>query len=420
MIEKKKSKSIALPALRGLMGNWVYYSCLMNMDEIAQRVQYVDEIHQNENLSDMIQRQLTGKRSEEIAEYLKTQNERFFNSLVVATYGGQPNWHALSDVRNKSGIAELENLDEDTVASIGFLTFSGDEKLFALDGQHRLAGIKRAMKNGLNQDPYDELPIIFVAHRKSQVGLKRTRRLFTTLNKTARPVSKGDIIALDEDDVMAICVRRLIEETEMFSGDRIAFVASNNMPVSNASSLTTIGNLYDILTILFVDVQSDMRKRKSDLQRVRPGDEELDAYFKYAERLFSLFRKNFSELDKFFGAKNTNSVVKKYRGGHGGNALFRPIGLEILMKIIAKLSKNMSLGQAVKLTAKLPRKLNEQPYEWLMWDPQKKTISNSHKVTLREALLYMLDDSKFSESILLERYRKDTGQDRISLPEKII
>lgn len=33
---------------------------------------------------------------------------------------------------------------------------------------------------------------------------ERTHRLFTTLNKSAKPVAKADIIALDEDDTMAI------------------------------------------------------------------------------------------------------------------------------------------------------------------------------------------------------------------------
>ena len=105
---------------------------------------------------------------------------------------------------------------------------------------------------------------------------ERTRRLFATPNKTARPVSKDDIIALDEDDVMAICVRRLIEETKLFSGERIAFVASNNMPVGNTASLTTIGNSYDVLTILFTRAQSKYKKQRVELQRVQPNDAELD------------------------------------------------------------------------------------------------------------------------------------------------
>ena len=84
--------------------------------------------------------------------------------------------------------------------------------------------------------------MIFVAHEATPKGLQRTSRLFTTVNRTAVAVSKGDIIALDEDDVMGqICVRRLIEDTDLFRDDSLASVANNNMPVRNRTSLSTIG-----------------------------------------------------------------------------------------------------------------------------------------------------------------------------------
>lgn len=416
---KKKTNQIVLPALRGIMGDWVYYSCLMDIVQISERVRYAEEIHQNKLLSDMIQRRLKTGRSEQIARYLRTQPERFFNSLVIATYGGQPNWHALSDVRSKDKKPELKDLDDETIGSLGFLTLRGDEKLFALDGQHRLAGIKKVVKDGLDQDPHDELSVIFVAHKETAKGLERTRRLFTTLNKTARPVSKGDIIALDEDDAMAICVRWLIEKTDMFSGDRIAFVASNNIPVKNVTAFTTIGNLYDVLTILFTASEFNLRKQKSDLQRVRSSDEDLESYFKYAKDFFTQLRRHFEELNDFFDSDDTSTVVAKYRGNHGGNALFRPIGLEIFVRIIARLTHDMSLPQAVKQAALLPRELTEEPFAELMWDTSTSTIVNSHKVTLREMLLYLLDRSKYSDVTLLERYRRETGHDAIDLPEPV-
>ena len=417
-----KAREIVLPALRGLMGDWVYYCCLMNLGELSSRVQYAEEIHNNKALSDMIQRQLKKGRSAEIAAYLKDQPERFFNSLVIATYGGQPNWHELSSVRSKADHEDLKELQEDTIASVGFLTLRGDENLFALDGQHRLAGIKKAVKEGLDDDPYDDVSVIFVEHEKTSHGLERTRRLFTTLNKTARPVSKGDIIALDEDDVMAICVRRLIERTELFSGRRIAAVASNNMPVSNTTSLTTIGNLYDVLAILFTNARSSLRARRLDLQRIRPSDEKLDEYFIFAQDLFTHLRGSFEELEAFFSEQDTSLIVQEYRGSHGGKALFRPLGLELFTRIIARLTKDMTLENAVEMAALLPPNLDQPPFEWLMWDSNKNTIVNGHKVTLREVLLYMLGKNakNYSEGTLLERYRRDTGLESVELPKKLV
>ena len=417
-----KPTRLLLPALRGIMGDWVYYSCLMSLNEISSRVHYARDIHKHAALSQMIQRRLEGERSEKIADYLKRQPQRFFNSLVVATYGGSPNWHPLEEVRDRRQRGRLKDLTQETVESVGFLALRGDEKLFALDGQHRLAGIKRTIKDGIEQDPYDEVSVIFVAHEATPKGLQRTRRLFTTLNKTAVAVSKGDIIALDEDDVMAICVRRLIEDTDLFRDDRIAFVANNNMPVRNRTSLTTIGNLYDMLTILFTSSAFALKRRKADLQKIRPEDAELDAYFDYAKSYFHWLRRYFEELEEFFAATKTEPIVSKYRGTHGGNALFRPIGLELFTRIVARLTRSGSLESAVRLASRLPRSLSDEPYVGLMWDRSSRTILNGHKVTLREILCYLIGQNakNYTERTLLERYRRETGDDEATLPKKVL
>lgn len=417
-----KSEPMILPALRGVMGNWVYYSCLMQLGELSSRVSFARDIHEHEGLSSMIQRALVKRRRQEIADYIRTQPQRFFNSLVIAVYGGEPNWHALVNVRNRRLDSLLENLDPETVESVGFLTLRGDERLFALDGQHRLAGIKSVVSEGYEPAMDDEVSVILVAHERTTTGLERTRRLFTTLNKTARPVTKGDIIALDEDDVMAICVRRLIEQTDLFRGDRVAFVQSNNVPTTNVECLTTIGNLYDILTILFSQANSPLRKQKQFLQRSRPDDEELDRYFDYAKDYFTRLRTHFGEIDEFFRAERASDVVRKYRGPHGGSALYRPIGLDIFTQIVVRSTKSLSLDSAVQLTSRLPRDLEQPPYSGLMWDPSSQTIISGNRVTLREILCYMIGTNgpNYSEPALLRRYRRDTGDEAIELPRPLV
>ena len=89
----------------------------------------------------------------------------------------------------------------------------------------------------------DLVPVILVGHKRTAAGMQRTRRLFTTLNKTAVPVKKRDIIALDEDDVMAIIVRQLVENEQQFKDPKIAVITSQNIPVGNRVCLTTISSL---------------------------------------------------------------------------------------------------------------------------------------------------------------------------------
>ena len=416
-----KSDLIVLPAIRGIMGDWVYYSVLMSLGEIGKRLQYAQEIPQGKReLSKEIQRQVKKKRGKEIAEYIRTQPEYFFNSLVVAVYDGEPRWHAQKNI--SASEEYLNDLDEETIGSIGFLKFDGGEQLFAIDGQHRLAGIKALLKDDPeNKSKDDKIPVIFVSHANTEQGLKRTRRLFTTLNKKAQKVSKDDIIMLDEDDVMAICTRWLIEKKIFKFENIILRVASNNMPSSNTSHFTTIGTLYDILTILFTKAGTKLQQSEKKLQDKRPPDNELDAYFELAKKYFDLLRQNFGEIDELFTATDTDAVVKKQRGKHGGNALFRPMGVEIFTLIIAALTvdKGMALEKAVEIAAKLPRDLNKPPYENIIWSPKAERILSDRKITLRETLLYMIDCSKMKRDNLEERYKAEKDDEKAELPDQI-
>lgn len=266
-----KPGPLALPALRGAVGDWIYYSCLMPITEIALRVKYADEIHPDKALSELIQRSLEGPRAKHIAEYLTTK-ERFFNSLVLATYGGSPDWLEVGNFKSSNNAEILKLVPEPSKDALGFLGLSGSEKIFAIDGQHRLAGIRRAIADGTDLSQ-EQAPVILVGHKKDAAGMQRTRRLFTTLNKTAVAVRKRDIIALDEDDVMAIVARRLVETNSSFQDPKIAVIGSQNIPVGNRICLTTISSLYDTLKLLFM---FDLGQRTDrSLRFNRPSDERL-------------------------------------------------------------------------------------------------------------------------------------------------
>ena len=198
----------SFPSIQCHMGDWAYFVTVLSFSEVASRIYRADEIHTNQGLNDMIQRELS-ERVEDIAVYLKSQSDRFFNAIVVGVYGGSPNWYPVDiDERQDEGPSELS---QNARESIGILELSGKERLFAVDGQHRVEGIKLALREAETLRD-EELAVIFVAHRETTVGLLRTRRLFTTLNKYAKPVKKSEIIALDEDDADAIVTRRLVDE----------------------------------------------------------------------------------------------------------------------------------------------------------------------------------------------------------------
>jgi DNA sulfur modification protein DndB len=408
-------EKLFIPALRGVFGDWIYYSCLVPATIVAERISFANELHKNKNLSDLIQREIKTRRGAEIAHYLETEKERFFNSLVVAVYNGQPEWYEF-DIKSQSKEVSVDDIPSNAVHSFGFIHLVGPEKLFALDGQHRLAGLKKVLTEGKKLD--DEISVILVGHKNTVKGLQRTRRLFTTLNKTAIPVSKGEKIALDENDVMAIVVRRMVEQNRKFEGDRIAYKTTNNLTAKDDQSLTTIGNLYDVLGILFARIMKKAKLR--DLQYSRPDDATLEDYYTSAVEFFELLEDNIPELKAYFKASKFGEVVGDNRGSFGGSVLFRPLGLAIYAEAIAELSRTRSLNESIRLIAKIPRNLSAKPFADILWDRKRRVILPTGRVLARNLILYMLGDNRGVDKLQRD-YARALGKDvsKVQLPQPL-
>ncbi|EGR2240179.1 DGQHR domain-containing protein [Vibrio cholerae] len=345
------SKRILLPCLRGSIGNWVTYTCLMRLQEIVDLISYAEDIHKSKKLSKMIQRELKKDRQKEIGEYLLNDEEAFFNSLVVAIYNGEPKWHQFDAIKNKSttGLDEFETFDYAN-ESLGYLSLTKDESIFALDGQHRLSGIEYA----INRDPdlaYKQIPVTFIPHFNDEEGLIRTRRLFTTLNKKAKPVNKAAIISLDEDDLAACITRYLVENNDNFSEDKIKFQANNNVSYTDTSVITTIGNLYDLVKIILKD---GFGLKPKEIDNYRRGEDFKIDITNKTEELFDYFFSSIPELNEFQTSDERDKVVTRCRQKlDGGHFLFRPLGLRVFMLALCKYSSlrakdDVSFSQSVE------------------------------------------------------------------------
>ncbi len=406
--------SVFVPALRGRMGDWVYYSCLFTLEMLAEKVKYANELHPSKLLSNLIQRELDRGRAAEIAEYLK-ESQRFFSSLVIAVYGGDPEWLEIGRLKPpKNAKFDEADIPETVRHSIGFLRLRGDERLFAIDGQHRLAGVKAAVSAG---EPIaeDEVSVLLVAHKLTKPGFRRSRRLFTTLNRRAVPVSKGEIIALDEDDTMAICVRRFLEESELFTDERLADQPTNNLPVGDTKSITTIGNLYDVLSVLFEKCKKELSHVR--LRYNRPKDTVIDAHYLYAQQYFASPQNSFPVLRAYFNADEPTLVVQKHRGDFGGNVLLRPVGLLLFTEIIAILHEHYLLSRAIGFAATLPQQLDKPPYADILWDTRGKKMIPAGRPLVRRLLLYVLGDERsiLKSAVAYTQKTGDTQPGRILL-----
>jgi DNA sulfur modification protein DndB len=286
--------------------------------------------------------------------------------------------------------------------------------------------MKMAVKDG--GDLLEELvPVILVGHGIDEAGSRRTRRLFTTLNKTAIPVNKKDIIALDEDDVMAITARRMVERDPGFKDPKVAVVASESMPANNHESLITIAALYDLLKLLFM--HRDNARGDYKLRFNRPPDDELDAYHTTAKNYFAALGRAFPPMAEFLKARNPGQVVPKYRTGEGGHILFRALGLEIATRaaIAAAKRDGSTIEKAVAdVISKMPVDLAQPPYAGIIWDTARSTIRPANKTLARRLVFHMLrlPVSARQQATLEGDFRAALGYERddakVKLPKPVI
>lgn len=397
-----QQEPIFLPALRATMGDWVYYLSFMSMRDIASRISVVDDIHTSQSLKDFLQRRLTDN-SKKIATYLLGQEQRFFNAIVVGTYGGSPIWHEIS-IKGRGKITEVP---ENVEGVMGLLELQGNETLFAIDGQHRVKGIKEAI-NKAETLTKEEVCTIFVkgviANKRDQdpEGYQRTRRLFSTLNRYAKVVQMRDIIALDEDDVVAITTRRLLEEHTLLI-DRVDMGHSKSMRPTDKTNLTTLVTLYDVMDIVLRDRKRGWR----DYKRWRPPEVEVEAFYRKAFQFWDQLCSQFNSLEELRHSSQEDSFAGSQRGPNGGNLLFRPVGLMLIGHVVANLSSSMEMdfSEAIEAIGRTPTNLSDFPWVGLLWDSTNKrmlTAKENQKVArqiLYNALGGDLDKSPYKTTI---------------------
>lgn len=383
-------KNNKIPVIQATIGNWTYYTGVMSFYDIAECVSPINNaLHKSQSLSDAIQRSITGNYLA-IKEYILNQDERFFNAIVLAIYDGNPNWIEV----------ELE-IEGDTFYNLGFLSFSGDEKLFPVDGQHRVAGIKEALVN--NESLKNEkVPVIFIGHKTSNEGMQRTRRLFSTLNRYAKPVSKKDIVALDEDDIVAITTRYLVESHVLFEKERVVFSLQKGISSSNKKAFTSLITLSDCVDELFKYYFSFFKNSANfesyrkmyfpekrsigvkDFKRFRPSDEVIDDFISFNTRYWNKLIK-LNDIDEYI-KDNSEEPSSLYRNKeNGGNVLFRPIGLVPFVQATISDAKNyefenlddVDFEQVISDFKNVCFKLSDRPWKNVIWDPFTKTIKTT-------------------------------------------
>lgn len=389
------------PALRATQGSWVYYIVKMSARELSGSVRFAYEVYDDRTLDEAIQRVLNeGRIKKEIVEYLKRQPDRFFASIVIAALNGDPKFYPV-EITDDPSFAIFRD-DRRLNETFGVLKFDGTQKYYALDGQHRLAAIKTLMDrdNTLsdgapkNFEKEEYSVIVVVPNQEDEIEgfMQKYRRLFSNLNRYAKPTDQATNIIMDEDDTFAILTRRIISEHPFFrSGGpqkksiRVKTSKGKNLKMGDPF-ITSIEMLYDINTIL---LNSRNRKNKGwgwqsnegddikSFKRFRTSEEYLEKLYEELRIYWDSILNEIPELQNDPSKMRTHEIAEVENDrDEVDHLLFWPIGQQMLAKIVRQMldqrlpdpsNYDESLvREALKGLGQLEWRLNKPPWKYFL------------------------------------------------------
>jgi DNA sulfur modification protein DndB len=385
----------------------------MSASEISQTVLAAKDIREAQSLDEELQRSLR-ERASEIANYLCTREQRFFNSIIIGVYEGLPEWH---EFIIDSKIEELGGDSESLSDTVGLLEFTGLEKMFAIDGQHRVAGIKHAFDNSVDLSTKalncniseDRYAVILVAHIDDTSGRKRTRQLFSDINRKAKSVPKKDQIIIDEETLTHIVTRRVYAEYKYFSnGTLIDHIHENtNLKNDDFEHFTNLTNLNTAITKL---KPLYTKKRKSNEWDEANVVSLKDVVINFLDTIIE----NIPEYRAFFIDKSVSlQEVRK----NNSYILFRPVGFTLLSKLYAYYAKRKSINEFTSHISKLNFVSPTGDFDKILWNNGKMEAKANHQSLAYTLSLYLLGNDVDTDK-LLSNYRRILKNENIELPER--
>lgn len=413
-----KRGKLVLPCLRGVIGDWVYYSSVMTAQQVSEWVMPVKDIRESKTLDEYLQRDLKDEKKIKISKYILNDQQHFFNSIIIGIFGDVPEWVSLSYLSGKLKGRKImdEEVEKYVSESSGLMVFNGTEKMFALDGQHRVEGIKLAFENkGKNSTKHkledDQFSVIFVGHLDDKLGRKRSRKLFSDINKNAKPVGRVDKIKIDEEDINAIVSRRIYAEYKYFKDTNIiALSETSNLDKNDSEHFANLATLDSVCKKL----KKLYRKEKN----LPDWDEKnVEQFYKIVTGFYDFVIDNIKEYDQYFNKKSLTLEAARKENKY---FLFRPIGLIMLAKLYVNFFNDLAFLK--KNIGKISFVMPESPLNKIVWSNGKMSAIAVNQNLAFDLILYMFN--KYPENKtedLLNRYKTITKQDqeKVKLPEKL-
>ena len=420
-----------VPAMKARLGNTNYYIVSMKIGELANRAKILSEQPEwkDSTIEELYQRKINYNRVEnQIAPYLARTKARFFGSVILAARNfDEDQFESLEDLAGSDLVQRPSKAYRGATSGMGVITFTGGEVLEPLDGQHRIKALKCAISGvGNNEqklsfapDPdlaNEEVCVILVPHE-----LRRSRKIFTTVNKYAKNTTTNENIIVNDDDIIACITRQIANEV---ISARLVNMDSNTLTVKSGyfTTLTTIYNITEaILTNKFGPFSANDKKSLPDKAKVKTYENAAKNFWEQITKDIDKWR--LALEDKSPNGDNYRMEMRKT------NLLGKPTVQQVIINAYIRLRKTkMSHHQACDRLNKIYLTIPADPADRPEWYSVCMTAGNNmHNKLMSLAgriIAYIAgeDLTKVSKDKLLAEYRKnhwDKGSSKVKLPPQV-
>ncbi len=412
-----------IAAMKGKLGSTDYFVVVMKAKELVEKAIIPSEMDdwETQTLEEKEQRDINYTRvKNQIAPYLANDKDRFFGSIILTAKGLTiENFEPIAEVATKG----LPHLYKTTAKAMGFLTLEGGEQLIPLDGQHRLKAIQFAIEGKDEKDRVisgmsacsdlanEDVTVILIPHDQ-----KKSRKIFTKVNRYAKPTTTGQNLVTDDDDFIAVSAR-MIANNEGIIGANLVKYKSNALADKEKffTTLATIAECNNAIVEEFFG-SIDRTCPIGDLERQNLYEEKINEVWEHLTENIKIFSAMLADKTPD-GDEKRQEIREDYLLG-------KPVPQVCIFKAFIYLvnSNKYTYKEASDILNKIDWKKDAELWDRLLMSGSK-IITKNGKIATR--IIYYIaggDMDKKDEDSLLEDYKKlfpHEEQNDIVLPEKV-
>tara|TARA_A100001011_G_scaffold395476_1_gene490578 strand:- start:503 stop:1864 length:1362 start_codon:yes stop_codon:yes gene_type:complete len=382
-----------VPAIKGFIGDKLYYQCTMNAKDLIARTEPVEEYFSQDEIDEQgekgkLQRKLNSRYLTEVAPYLLRNNDRFIPSIVVNLDTDLCEFNSLEEktitVEGKvHKVADSFQFDyRDQAKNLGFLHIKDVGSMYILDGQHRMAAYRAAINpsdkekksliktfeereeehliNNSSELKNDQISVIFVS-LKNKVEM---RKLFTDVNSNARSISQSEKIGMAERNGYFKIIQNIIDDNLVF--DHPDWILPKGVSLQPTSlkfiPKKTLSNIVEkICELNDIHWEKNILPEKSELEKVQTV---------CVSFLNELFRKNVEGYKKVLSSPNNHldNNAPSYRNPQNTFALImKPLPMEALAEavLLLKMKSDLDTPQIYKAINNIDWSYEKENHQFL-------------------------------------------------------